>query len=109
MEEDRRYNDVVKDIREFVECTQRCILPHNILLYNIIMNALEMMVIRSEQEGQEDTFSKVIIINNNENNYNCNGNCNNNFNMNNISETTKKEIDSIIDDVTKELSKELGE
>ena len=97
-----KFNDVVKDISEFVECTQRCILPHNILLYNIIMNALEMMVIRSEQEGQEDTFSKVIVINNNENTCNCNNN-NNNFNMNNISEETKKEIDSIIDDITKEL------
>lgn len=102
MDEEMKFNDVVKDISEFVECTQRCILPHNILLYNIIMNALEMMVIRSEQEGQEDTFSKVIVINNNENTCNCNNN-NNNFNMNNISEETKKEIDSIIDDITKEL------
>ena len=102
MDEEMKFNDVVKDISEFVECTQRCILPHNILLYNIIMNALEMMVIRSEQEGQEDTFSKVIVINNNENACNCN-NHNNNFNMNNISEETKEEIDSIIDDITKEL------
>ena len=42
MEEDMRFNDVVKDISEFVECTQRCILPHNILLYNIIMNAFNI-------------------------------------------------------------------
>lgn len=92
------FNDVVKDISEFVECTQRCILPHNILLYNIIMNALEMMIVRSEEEGKEDTFSKVIISNNN-----CECNNKDNFNMNNVSEEIKKEIDSIIDDITKEL------
>lgn len=97
---DQQFDSVVKDISEFVECTQRCILPHNILLYNIIMNALEMMVVRSEQEGQEDTFSKVIVVNGNNNNCNCNQN---NFNTENISEKTKEEIDSIIDDITKEL------
>ena len=99
IEENEQFNDIVKDITEFVECTKRCILPHNILLYNIIMNSLEMMIIRSEQEGEEDTFSKVIVIGNNQ----CECNQNDSFNFNNVSEETKKEIDSIIDDISKEL------
>ena len=41
----KSFNDVVADITEFVECAQRCILPHNTLLFNIIMNALEMMIV----------------------------------------------------------------
>ena len=101
MSEDTKFNDIVSDITEFVECAKRCILPHNILLYNIIMNSLEMMVIRAENDDQSDTFSKVIVIGNNEQ-CNCNSQSNG-FDINNISESTKEEIDSIIDDITKEL------
>jgi hypothetical protein len=92
----KSFNDVVADITEFVECAQRCILPHNTLLFNVIMNALEMMIMRSELEGRETEFEGIVTTRNNEESPN---NLVKEFDMSNISEITQAEVDAVIEDI----------
>ena len=93
----KSFNDVVSDITEFVECAQRCILPHNTLLFNVIMNALEMMIMRSEIEGRETEFRGVVVTTETNDGCSCNE-CD--FNVDeHISEKTREEVDSVINDI----------
>lgn len=98
----KSFNDVISDITEFVECAQRCILPHNTLLFNIIMNALEMMVMRSEIEGRETEFRGVVVTT--ETNADCSCEQCDNFNIETrISEKTREEVDSVINNIMKSI------
>ena len=94
----KSFNDVVSDITEFVDCAQRCILPHNTLMFNVIMNSLEMMIMRSELEGRETEFSGIIVTGESNNNNSCED-CNFNNAENYISEKTREEVDSVINDI----------
>lgn len=96
------FNDVVSDITEFVDCAQRCILPHNTLMFNVIMNALEMMIMRSELEGRENEFMGIVTATNGETEVQCEA-TDITYNDSHISSETKEEVDAVIDDVMKSL------
>lgn len=96
----KSFNDVVSDITEFVECAQRCILPHNSLMFNIIMNALEMMIMRSGAEGCGDEFVGIVTSNSENSEFKFDTPS---YDDSHISNETKAEVDAVIDDVMKSL------
>lgn len=104
METENKFTDMGNDIIKFIECTDKYIKPHNMLLYNIIMNALEMMIIRYEDSdkviGFECTNSNdsVTVMSPKRRNVELY-----------VPEDIKNEVDTIIDDVFKDLEKETKE
>lgn len=53
------FETIGKDILEWIECTERCLKPHNRLLYNIVMNGLEMMIVRMEDTNKVIGFETL--------------------------------------------------
>ena len=100
--ESEECGNVILDFVDFINCVNTKVKPHNELLYNIIMNAFEMMVLRYENGD-----IRSVLLPNQDGQMPACESCGNGMPVQEVPEDIAAEVDSIVAELSAELEKEI--